>query len=426
MKKIITVVVIIVVVIAGLVALNIAVNNNYKDVFSKGPVFNVAVEEVKKDIISSSVSASGKIEEIDKFDVYVDMPLKVSRLLVEKNQKVSKGDKLFEPDMDDLVSELEKLKINKSVQELSKISPSVEAEIKRSEAAVKSAGDALNDAKGKYENSKVLYEAKAISESEFDMAEKAVNDAQTALSNAKLLYDASVQGREVDIKIKEENLKATLLGIADLENKISKLEESLKSPIDGVIIELNVQEGAYTNSGVPVMRIINTDKLRVRALLNEYNVRGVKTGQSVKITGDAIDEETEITGKVESISPVAKNNMTSGGEEVVVEVIVSIDNKDPRLKPGLSIDCELLTVEKDGVIVIPQNAVLIDKDEKKYVFTVDSENIMIKKSVTLGIVSDMKVEALEGVNEGELVVVDPQPVYKDGNRVRFEEDKKED
>jgi len=69
-------------------------------------------------------------------------------------------------------------------------------------------------------------------------------------------------------------------------------------------------------------------------------------GQKVRITGDAIREDVEVLRVVESISPVAKTNMTASGEEVVIEVDISIDNTALNLKPGLSVDCEILTDEK--------------------------------------------------------------------------------
>ncbi|NLD49430.1 MAG: efflux RND transporter periplasmic adaptor subunit [Clostridiaceae bacterium] len=422
MKKIIIAVVILVVVVGGLIGLSMLINNNFQSVFSQGPTYSVEAVKVENGSISSSVSASGSIEEIEKYDVYMDTTLKVTKLLVEKNQKVKKGDKLFEVDTDNIVSELEKLRINKNVEELSMVTPSLEAEVKRAEASIRSAEKALKDEKEKYQNNKVLFEAKAISQSEFDMNKRAVESAEDALENAKHTYETALEARNADKKVKQERLKATNLGISDLEKQISKINNSLVCPIDGVIVEANVQEGAFTNSTVPAFRIINTEKLRVRARLSEYNMKGVKSGQNVIITGDAIDKGVEVTGKVESISPVAKNNMTSGGEEIVVEVIISIENKDSVLKPGLSVDCEISTTEKNNIVVIPQTPIRDDKDGNKYVYVIDKEtNTITQKTLKLGIISDMKVEVVEGLSEGDVIVLDPQPYYKDGAKVSIKD-----
>ncbi len=86
--------------------------------FASGGI-NVRTEIIKKQDIVSSISASGVIEEIKKVDVYFDTGLKVKKLLVKKDDKVTKGQKLIEFDMDSLNSEYEQLKLNRDIQELS-------------------------------------------------------------------------------------------------------------------------------------------------------------------------------------------------------------------------------------------------------------------------------------------------------------------
>lgn len=421
MKKIV-IVIIIVAVLGGLVGLSVLISNSSKSVFSQGPAYSVKTTEIEKGSISSSISASGNIEEVKSYDVYIDNPTKVKKLLVERYQKVTKGQKLIEFDLESLETELEKLKINKKVQELSMDSPTIAAEIKRAESSVASAQRVQEDSEEKYENSKKLYEAQAISKSELDMAKKAVTDAKTALDNAKLTYNAALENRSVDRKIKEENLGVTILSIADLEKRIEKLEESMICPVDGVVVMVNAQEGSFTSNAQPVFKIINLDKLQVNALVNEFNIKDVKVGQNVIITGEAIEEGTKVSGVVESISPVAQINRTSGGEEVVVEVVISIDNTNEVLKPGLSVDCEIMTSEKKNIIVVPRGALKADKDGKEFVFVVDVEKgIMVQQYLKLGILSDMMAEVLEGLKEGDTVIVDPQPFYKDGSKVRIKE-----
>lgn len=211
MKKVVTIIIVLAV-LGGLVGLSYLISGNAQKVFSSGTTYSVKTVEIGRDDISSSVSASGKVEESDSFDIYVDNSAKVKKLLVEKYQKVTKGQQLMELDIENMETELEKLKINKKVQELSKISPTVDAEIKRAESAVKSAEQALNDCEKKFEDSKKLFEAQAISKSELDMAESAVKDAKTALENAKVSYDAAVESKDVNKRVNEERCFAILCG----------------------------------------------------------------------------------------------------------------------------------------------------------------------------------------------------------------------
>lgn len=420
MKKGIIIFVIVVLVIAGLAGLAATFGKGFDSAFTfnQGVIYPVKAHKIEKGSISTKVSASGFVEEIEKSEVYIDTPLKVNKLLVDVNDKVTKGQKLMELDMDELISQLEKLKIDRNVQKLSIDSPATEAEIKKAESAVKAAEVALADAEKKLSENKSLYEANAISKSELDASEKAVDDAKRALDNAKLTYESAISSKDMDKRVKEETLKATELSIKELEKKIEKLNNSVLSPIDGVIVEANVQQGSFTNSAMPAFKISNTDKLRIKAKVSEYNMRDVQIGQKVVITGEGIDKDANVLGKVESISPVAKSNVTSGGEEIAVEVLISIEESEVPLKPGLSVTCDIYTNEKENILLAPLNIVKEDKDGNMFAYVINEENIAVEKQVKFGLVSDVIGEVLEGLSEGDLVILDPQPTHKDGIKVK--------
>jgi len=420
MKKGIIILIIVVLVIGGLAVAVATFGENFESVFAfnQGIIYPVKAHKIEKGSISTKVSATGFIEEIEKSEVYIETPLKVSKLLVDVNDKVTKGQKLMELDMDELISQLEKLKIDRNVQKLSLDSPVTEAEIKKAESAVNAAENTLADAEKKLAENKLLYEASAITKSELEASEKAVDDAKRALDNAKLTYESAVSSKNMDRRVKEESLKAIELSIKELEKKIEKLNNSVLSPIDGVIVEVNVQQGSFTNSAMPAFKISNTDELRIKAKVNEYNVRGVQIGQKVVITGEGIDKDANVLGKVESISPVAKTNVTSGGEEIAVEVFISIEESEVPLKPGLSVTCDIYTNEKDNILLAPLNIVKEDKDGNMFAYVINENNIAVEKKIKFGLVSDVLGEVLEGLNEGDLVILDPQPTHKDGIKVK--------
>ena len=99
MKKIV-VAVIIIAVLAGVVGFGYLLSNNIGGVFSKGPTYAVKTFKTSRGDISSTVAVSGMIEEVKVFYVYIDNPTKVNKLLVEKYQTVSKGQKLLELDIE--------------------------------------------------------------------------------------------------------------------------------------------------------------------------------------------------------------------------------------------------------------------------------------------------------------------------------------
>lgn len=419
MRKKIIVGVAIVLLVFTFIAIAIFKNTGNIPAFRPGRVYSVRTVTIEKGNISSYVTSNGFVECTEEAEVYFETPLKVVELLVEKHQKVSKGQKLLNLDMDMLYSELERLKITREIQKIALDTTALDAEISRAKSSLESAERAYNNARDAYEKNKLMFESNAISRNELDMSEKAMLDAEVALKNAKVAYDTAISSRELDTRTKNSNLKTTELSISDLENKIRKIEESLVSPIDGVIAGLNIKEGSYVSSMQPAFTIVNPVKQQIVANVREYDIKSIKVGQSVKITGEAIARDAVVTGKVKSISPVAGRKIATSGEEVTVEVIISIERSDAELKPGLSVSCDITTFEKSDVLVAPMDILDEDKDGNKFVYVVDENaGIMKKTPVKLGISSDMYVEIADGLKQGDIVVLNPQPTYKDGARVR--------
>jgi HlyD family secretion protein len=409
----------------ALIATGIIKATGSSSAFGGGSSVLVKTAKIEKGDISSYISSDGKIEEVEKAEVYFDTPLKVNKVLVVEGQKVSKGGQLFELDMDALNSQLETLRINRAAQQTSVDSKALDAEVERASNNLKAAERNYNESKKTYGDNKALYAAGAISKTELDMSEKAFIEADSGMSglkNAQLAYNTSVESRNNSKSAGIDNLKVMDIQISDLEKKINTIKNDCASPIDGVVTGLGVQEGAFISSMQPAYIIINPDKLQIRARVKEFDIKGVAAGQQVRITGDAIDKSREIDGAVKSISPVAVANMTSNGNETVVEVLITVNGAGDILKPGLNVTCEISTVNKKDVLLAPMEAITPDKDDNNMVFVVDEKNMtMAQRKVTVGLNSDMSVEILEGLKEGDLVIIDPQPSYKDGSRVKLSE-----
>lgn len=393
--------------------------------FGGGASFSVKVAEIKTGEISSYVSSDGVVEEAEKTEVFFDTPLKVNKVLVKKGDIVTKGQKLLELDIDSLNSQLETLKLNRNTQELSLSSKAMDAEVERALSALRSAERNYNDTKKTYENNKALYNANAISKNELDMSQKAFIEADTGvngLNNVRLAYQNALDSKKNGKQSSEDNLKVTNLQIEELERKLGKTAAAMASPMDGVIAEISVQDGSFTSSMQYAYKVINPDRLQVKADIKEYDLKNVAAGQNVRITGDAIDKSTVVTGKVLSVSPVAVTNMTASGSETVIEVLIGIEGAGDILKPGLNVTCDISTVDKKGVLLAPMEAISPDKDDNKLVYVVDkAKGVMNMKKVTLGINSDMNVEVIDGLKAGDLVILNTQPTFKDGARVRIQE-----
>ncbi|MDI6605140.1 MAG: efflux RND transporter periplasmic adaptor subunit [Thermoanaerobacteraceae bacterium] len=204
----------------------------------------------------------------------------------------------------------------------------------------------------------------------------------------------------------------------------NNISDTAKSPIDGVVSEINVKKGSYTNTMTPAMRIVDIKDLVVKADIKEADLPKVKVGQSVKIYGDAIDKSENITGKVLSIAPVATQQKTSTGAQTVIQAIISVDKLNSIIRPGLNISCDILTSEKKDVPLLSLDMLMEDKNGNQYVYKVDNNKIIHKQGIKLGIVSDFNAEILSGLKTGDIVIIDPQPNLTDGSKAIVTNNKK--
>ncbi|AEY65698.1 efflux RND transporter periplasmic adaptor subunit [Clostridium sp. BNL1100] len=445
MKKKIIIGVSLAVVIVALITVGIVKNAGS---VGSGAVFTVQTGEIKKGDVSSFISANGTVSEIEKSEVYIDNPVKVTKLYVKQNDTVKKGQKLADIDLDDLNTQLETQKLQKKSQELllrkamtadTTISTvNNQNEIKAAENDVASKQRAYEQALKNRNEKKALYDAEAISKVELDSAENTLKDAEDILSVAKLTLQAkkdaqnetsktnskSKAAQQIDIESQQVTIQTTEVAIKDLENKIKKYKASMFSTMDGIVSQVNVAEGSYTMAGQPVFVVINPDKLEVKLNINEFNAKLLKPGQAVELSGDSIPETEEVTGKVKSVAPMAKANTTNtGSSETVIPVVISIDNITPSMKPGITVSCDIKTVDISNVLTVDLDMMGQDKDDSKYVFVISPDKkTMQKKKIELGTTSDMKAELVGGgLKEGDLVVMNPNPAYKDGARVKIKD-----
>ncbi|NLD49916.1 MAG: HlyD family efflux transporter periplasmic adaptor subunit [Clostridiaceae bacterium] len=433
--------------IAGVILLSVIIVANMAQgsvpSFSGGKTFDVKVKTIEKGKISSVVSASGVVEATEKVDIYYDDPVKVKQIYVSKNQKVTKGQKLVELDMDSFNSEIEQMRINMQIQELT-ISKLRNTDATRSVGTLKSAVDLadkavenakrqLDEAINNYNSSKQLLEANAISRSEFERTESLKHEAELGYNNAQQnrknaeesLLEAqksnsqSQNSKNLELQISEKNLQAVKLKIAELEKKIKTTNENMLSPIDGVITEINLEKGGYTNTSLPGFSILAPEKLKIRSDVKEFYVKDITEGQSVEISGDAIGEGESVKGVIESISAVAKKKIVAAGEETLVEVVIAILDGSSALKPGLTVNSKITTKTREDAVIVSFDMLTEDEKGNKLVFIVDKNNKMIKRPIKLGITSELDAEVVEGLNAGDSVVLYPKPSYTDGATARI-------
>lgn len=208
----------------------------------------IKTEKVQKQDISSTISASGVVEEVEKEDVYFETALKVEKILVEEDEKVTKGQKLIEFDMDSLHSDYEQLKLDREIQALNlkKIREtgnnqnikSLELSVQQAEESLKTDKRNLEQAAKDYEKNKLLYENGVITKSEYEKYENAHKDALDKMQISSINYESAKNNLEnaqknntIDVSSQEAQLKLKDIAIADMEKKMAQVAENSISPM---------------------------------------------------------------------------------------------------------------------------------------------------------------------------------------------------
>jgi HlyD family secretion protein len=324
--------------------------------------------KVEKTHIRTSITATGTIEPVTSVTVGTQVSGIVSKLYVDYNSVVKKGQVIAELDRTNLISELNTAKANLASSESS-----------------------MAYERSNYNRYKTLYDKGLVSADEYESA---------LLSYRKAKEDVSTKRESV-------NKAQTNLGYA-----------TITSPIDGVVLSKSVEEGqtVAASFNTPELFSIAQDltDMRVIADIDEADIGGVKEGQRVSFTVDAFPED-HFEGKVTQV----RQQATTASNVVTYEVVISAPNNDLKLKPGLTANVTIFTLEKDDVLAVPSKALrfmpteaLLEKGQtisdcegEHKLWTLEGNTFKAHK-VETGTSNGIMTEITGGISEGTEVLTD--------------------
>ena len=324
--------------------------------------------KVEKKNIHTSITATGTIEPVTSVTVGTQVSGIVSKLYVDYNSVVKKGQVIAELDRTNLISELNTAKANLASSESS-----------------------MAYEKANYNRYKTLYDKGLVSADEYESA---------LLSYRKAKEDVSTKRESV-------NKAQTNLGYA-----------TITSPIDGVVLSKSVEEGqtVAASFNTPELFSIAQDltDMRVIADIDEADIGGVKEGQRVSFTVDAFPDD-HFEGQVTQV----RQQATTESNVVTYEVVISAPNNDLKLKPGLTANVTIFTMEKNDVMAVPSKALrfipteaLLDKgqtisdcegDHKLWTL---EDNTFKAHKVEIGTSNGIMTEIISGIPEGTEILTD--------------------
>lgn len=329
---------------------------------------NFKQEKVSLQTLQNSVTATGTIEAVTSVTVGTQVSGIVNKLYVDYNSQVKKGQVIAELDKTNLLSELNTAKANMA-----------------------SAQSQLNYQSANMKRYQTLYQKGLVSADDYE--------------NALLTYR---QAMEQVATAKEQVQRAqTNLGYA-----------TITSPIDGTVISKSVEEGqtVAASFNTPELFTIAKDltNMQVVADVDEADIGAVKEGDRVTFTVDAYPDDTfEGTVKQVRLQATTTNNV------VTYEVVISAQNADLKLKPGLTANVTIYTQERTGVLAVANKALrftptketvgkdmkIVDCKGKNKVWTLDGKTLTAHP-VSIGQTDGMHTEITKGLKAGQQIVTE--------------------
>jgi len=252
----------------------------------------------------------------------------------------------------------------------------------------------LAAAQKNYDRTKQLFDAGAASQLQLE-------DAQDKLNIAAKQYEGS-SGPALDQA--QATIATAMANIKGLNIQIAK--STISSPINGVVTSQNVNVGEVVSPAVPVISIIDSSTLKLRSTVSQDYLLLLTQGQQVQVSVDGYPN-LKVTGTVTGIGPMAVNT----GEVFPVEISL---NNDGSLMAGMSAHAALMT--KVQGIVVPTSAI-IQNNGQTTVFVTDGQTAS-KRVVKTGLKNDKFIQVLDGLSEGEQVVVSNVGALTDNSRVK--------
>lgn len=375
--------------------------------------------KVEKDSISASVTATGTVEAVTSVDVGTQVSGIVTKLYVDYNSVVKKGQVIAELDKSNLQSQLTTAQENlgKARAEVQ----SQQANVRQQRAALQSAQASLNYQKSNYNRYSTLYRKGLVSANDYEnarltyqQAAKQVAQCQQQVASAQ----TQVASAETQVGTAQEGVKQaqTNLGYA-----------TITAPIDGVVISKSVEEGQTVASAYSTPTLVTIAKdlrdMQVVADVDEADIGNVKEGQRCQFTVDAFPDDV-FTGTVKQV----RQNATTTNNVVTYEVVITAPNQDLKLKPGLTTNVTIFTLERGNVTCVPSKALrftptpeVVGKNYKigtargeHVVWTLEG-NKLVPHSVEIGTSDGSHTEILSGIELGATVVVDVAATEQDDN-----------
>ena len=193
---------------------------------------------------------------------------------------------------------------------------------------------------------------------------------------------------------------------ASLSTAMSLIPEEITADRSGTVIS-TAGAGAAVESGTSIATIAGTDSLVLTSAVSELNIARIQPGQPVEFTLSAYPNDV-FTGTVSKIAGSARSQYSGAVLETVVDVLISPDSTDPRLRSGLTADVRFQLSDPRKICVLPYNAIGQD-EEGEYVYLLEN-GAAVKHKIFTGAEFSDGTEVIKGATINDKVFLDPEDI----------------
>jgi len=357
---------------------------------------SVKVEVVREQRVTRSVDLVGTLAAVDQVTISSEADGKVSRILADLGDRVTKGQTLVEVDQEKQQYTLDQQKaaLARALAQYGAPDPQHLPDIERTPDVQKAGADRVQ-AKQAFDRTNELFKRSLVPQQMLDDAAAALQSKnasyELALQNAKNLR-ASIQASEAAMKFADRQLRDT----------------QIRSPFDGYVEKRLVNLGELVKSQMPVMSVVRVDPLKVVAEIPEKMAPWIRDGQPVALHVDAYPDKS-FTGRVSRISPAVNAATRAFPFEALVP------NHDATLKPGTFARVHIESGKVDDVLTLPY-AVLQYRYGVNRVFVLTGDHVAARE-VKTGERLGERIEILGGVGAGDRVAANDVDKLVDGMKV---------
>ena len=349
-RKKIIIAVVVVLVLGAAVAANVY--------YRRETGITVTAEAIRARDLEALVSASGRIQPKKQVNISANRMGRVTRLAVEEGQRVKEGQFLLEIDPRQLEGQLQRSVAGVAAAESGL--QGARLSVQQAEINLEQAQASLELARQNLKRQQDLWKGELTTR---EALERAQNDVTMRETEVKARQQ-DIKSRQQEIHTREQQIKQEQAGLSTTRYDLTQI--TITSPIDGIIVRRNIEEGetavvgTMNNAGSNLLTVADMSVLEAEVEVDETDIPTVALGQEAKVTIDAVPDRT-FRGRVTEIgnSPIQAAQNTGQRQATTFRVVITIEEDVPDVRPGFTCTAEITTATRKNVTAVPIQALTV-------------------------------------------------------------------